>query len=34
MEARKSMGLKVILFLIVLTGLLFRVKKAVWKDVH
>lgn len=34
MEDRKSMGLKVILFLIVLTGLLFRVKKAVWKDVH
>ena len=34
MEARKSMGLKVLLFLIVFTGLLFRVKKVVWKDVH
>jgi ubiquinol-cytochrome c reductase cytochrome c1 subunit len=34
LEARKSMGLKVLLFLIVLTGLLFRVKKVVWKDVH
>lgn len=34
MEQRKSMGLKVLLFLIVFTGLLFRVKKVVWKDVH
>ena len=34
MEARKSMGLKVLLFLIVFTGLLYRVKKVIWKDVH
>ncbi len=34
LEERKSMGLKVLLFLIVFTGLLFRVKKVVWKDVH
>ena len=34
MEARKSMGLKVLLFLIVFTGLLFRVKKVVWRDVQ
>ncbi|MEK9754206.1 MAG: cytochrome c1, partial [Rhodospirillaceae bacterium] len=34
LEARKSMGLKVLVFLVILTGLLFRVKKIVWKDVH
>lgn len=34
LEARKSMGLKVLIFLVVLTGLLFRVKKVIWKDVH
>ena len=34
LEERKSMGLKVLLFLLVFTGLLFRVKKVVWKDVH
>ena len=34
LEARKSMGLKVLVFLIILTGLLFRVKKVIWKDVH
>jgi ubiquinol-cytochrome c reductase cytochrome c1 subunit len=34
LEARKSMGLKVLLFLIVLSGLLFKVKKVVWRDVH
>ncbi len=34
MEARKSMGLKVLIFLVILTGLLFRVKKVIWKDVH
>ena len=34
MEARKSMGLKVLLFLIVFTGLSYRVKKVIWKDVH
>lgn len=34
MEARKAMGIKVILFLIILTGLLYAVKRKVWKDVH
>ncbi|SMF46459.1 ubiquinol-cytochrome c reductase cytochrome c1 subunit [Tistlia consotensis] len=31
--ARKRMGIKVILFLIVLTGLLYAVKRRVWSDV-
>jgi len=34
MEARKRMGIKVILFLLVLTGLLYAVKRKVWADVH
>jgi len=34
MEARKQMGIKAILFLIVLTGLLYAVKRKVWKGVH
>ena len=34
MEARKQMGLKVMIFLIVFTGLLIAVKKRVWADVH
>jgi len=34
LEERKSMGIKVLLFLIVLTGLLYRVKRKVWEDVH
>jgi ubiquinol-cytochrome c reductase cytochrome c1 subunit len=34
MEARKQMGIKVILFLIVLSGLLYAVKRKVWKGVH
>lgn len=34
LEARKGMGLKVMIFLIVLTGLLIAVKKKVWSDVH
>ena len=33
MEERKRMGLKVILFLIVLTGLLYAVQRKVWADV-
>ncbi|MBK1697338.1 cytochrome c1 [Rhodovibrio salinarum] len=33
MEERKRMGLKVILFLIVLTGLLYAVQRKVWSDV-
>jgi ubiquinol-cytochrome c reductase cytochrome c1 subunit len=34
LEARKQMGLKVMLFLIVLTGLLFATKRKVWAEVH
>ncbi|MCC6468533.1 MAG: cytochrome c1 [Alphaproteobacteria bacterium] len=34
MEARKEMGIKVILFLVVLSGLLYAVKRKVWKGVH
>jgi len=34
MEVRKRTGIKVILFLLVLTGLLYAVKRKVWSDVH
>jgi ubiquinol-cytochrome c reductase cytochrome c1 subunit len=34
MEERKQMGIKVILFLIVLTVLLYLVKRRVWSDLH
>jgi ubiquinol-cytochrome c reductase cytochrome c1 subunit len=34
MEVRKRMGVKVVLFLIVLSGLLYAVKRKVWKGVH
>lgn len=34
MEQRKQMGLKVMIFLVVFTGLLIAVKKRVWADVH
>lgn len=34
MEARKQMGMKVILFLLVFTGLLYAVKRKVWADLH
>jgi ubiquinol-cytochrome c reductase cytochrome c1 subunit len=34
LEARKRMGIKVILFLIVLTAMLYAVKRKVWADVH
>ena len=34
LEARKAMGIKVLLFLIIMTGLLFAVKRKVWEDVH
>jgi ubiquinol-cytochrome c reductase cytochrome c1 subunit len=34
MEQRKQMGVKVILFLIVLTGLAYAVKKKIWSNVH
>ncbi len=34
MEPRKRMGIKVVLFLTLITGLTYAVKKKVWKDVH
>jgi cytochrome c1 len=34
LEARKQSGLKVMLFLIVLTGLLFATKRMVWAPIH
>lgn len=34
LEWRKSMGVKVILFLLVLTGLLYGVKRKIWSDLH
>ena len=34
LEQRKSMGIKVLLFLIVFSGLLFAVKKKIWADLH
>jgi ubiquinol-cytochrome c reductase cytochrome c1 subunit len=34
LEARKRMGVKVVLFLVMMTGLTYAVKKKVWKDVH
>ncbi len=34
MERRKQMGVKIVLFLALMTGLTYAVKKKVWKDVH
>ena len=34
LEARKGMGIKVMIFLILLTALLYMVKRKVWRDVH
>jgi ubiquinol-cytochrome c reductase cytochrome b/c1 subunit len=34
MEQRKRIGLQVMVFLIVLSGLLYFTKKKVWADVH
>jgi cytochrome c1 len=34
MENRKRMGVKVVLFLTLMTGLTYALKKKVWKDVH
>jgi len=34
LEERKRLGIKVILFLVVLTGLLYAVKRKVWSDLH
>lgn len=34
MELRKSLGIKAMLFLVLLTGLFYAVKKKVWADLH
>ncbi|MGE3769610.1 MAG: cytochrome c1 [Bdellovibrionales bacterium] len=34
MEARKRMGVKVILFLLVFAGIMYAAKKRVWRDLH
>jgi len=34
LEERKRMGVKVILFLLLMTGLLYVVKRRIWADVH
>lgn len=34
MEERKRMGVKVMIFLVVLTALLFALKRKIWADVH
>ena len=34
LEARKRIGLQVMVFLIVLSGLLYFTKKKVWADAH
>jgi ubiquinol-cytochrome c reductase cytochrome c1 subunit len=33
MEARKRLGVKVLLFLLIFTGMLYAVKRKIWKDV-
>ena len=34
LEERKRIGVKVVLFLVVLTGLLYGAKRKIWADVH
>ena len=34
LEERKRLGIKVLLFLIVLTGMLYALKRQIWRDVH
>jgi ubiquinol-cytochrome c reductase cytochrome c1 subunit len=34
MEARKQLGVKAVLFLALMTGLTYTVKRKIWKDVH
>ena len=34
MEARKAMGVKMILFLTILGGLVYAVKRKIWADLH
>ena len=33
-EQRKRLGIKVLLFLIILTGMLYAIKKRVWSQLH
>ena len=34
LEERKALGIKVMLFLLVLAGLLYAVKRRIWADIH
>jgi cytochrome c1 len=34
LEARKRLGVKVVIFLIILAGLLFVAKRKIWSDIH
>jgi len=34
LEHRKNLGIKVILFLLVLTAMLYALKRKIWSDVH
>jgi cytochrome c1 len=34
LEERKRLGIKVLIFLIVLTGMLYALKRQIWRDVH
>lgn len=34
MEVRKRMGIRVIIFLIIMTGFFYAAKKRIWKDLH
>ncbi|MEQ9555616.1 MAG: cytochrome c1, partial [Rhodospirillales bacterium] len=34
LEERKRLGVKVMLFLLVLTGMLFALKRKIWSDIH
>ena len=34
MVERKQMGVKVVLFLVLMTGLTYAVKRKIWADVH
>ena len=34
MDIRKRLGLNVIIFLIILTGLFIAIKRQVWKEIH
>ncbi len=34
MEERKSLGIKVLLFLVVLTAMLYALKRKIWSGLH